>query len=558
MRRGTRLAACLLLIAACTSSTVPTTDGFRTSAPSIANESSTTLTRPSTSSTTTPIASLLAKRTRGVLPDGTIFDIYAEPAFDESVIEISAWIMVDLDPQGTAALPVRFVPTHDAAGPRLSGDVYHLQAGSYSVEIEVTDELSRQVGTDLRPLIEDGVVATTVSEWPVLVLGEGLRWPTTDPVELRVLYETVSVRNGCTDTSLACSSVNPVQIVQGVGGETDRAWRIETPVRFRTPADPRFLDPGPVEPRRSHDLLWTGHEMVVWGGANSDRQSHLVDGAAFAPPESRWRSLPPSPLSPEQMTRAVWVKEEMVVLAEEGVVAYGPGPDTWRVISNEPMIPPDTGMTVVSEDLAYAWTTSGIIELDTNTGTREELPDPGFGGPSTWQGALRVLDGVLYAVGLDDGPCAGRLISSWTGTEWRRLPKPTGSTSDARDCALPGQSATVGGRLIVWEDEEKSTLAFDPLTGAWSEIARIPVPRSEGEIAPVPMENGFLVAGFSGSAIYDASEDVWLPVSLEQPSEPDEVVWTGDELLMWGGACCSDASGRWVFQDAWRWTPSDS
>jgi hypothetical protein len=71
------------------------------------------------------------------------------------------------------------------------------------------------------------------------------------------------------------------------------------------------------------------------------------------------------------------------------------------------------------------------------------------------------------------------------------------------------------------------------------------------------MDDGFLVPGFGESAMYDSSRDQWQSVGLESLNSTAELLWTGDEMLMWGAACCNDDAGRFRFQDAWRWTPPD-
>jgi hypothetical protein len=42
------------------------------------------------------------------------------------------------------------------------------------------------------------------------------------------------------------------------------------------------LPPGPLGGRVHHTAVWTGQEMLVWGGIAGD--AALADGAAFRPP----------------------------------------------------------------------------------------------------------------------------------------------------------------------------------------------------------------------------------------------------------------------------------
>lgn len=558
MRRRRHLAAGLLLIAACTSTTTATTDQFQSTAPTFPSDempTSTATTVPPTTTTTAPLASTSAETTRGVLPDGTVFDVYIEPWSEEEVTEIYAPIMVDLD-DGTGMLETTF--SEDvAASSQWDGTIYQLPAGPLTVAIEVSEFLIDIFGSGYRSIVEAGITATSVSGWPVLLLTPPFRWPAmNDPVEMEVDYETFSVMPFCDELAVACSTTHSVQVSQFAGYESERAWRIESPLS-RTASDPHFLDPGPLGPRAVHDLIWTGEEMIVWGGASGDRSPHLVEGAAFDPETNVWRMLPPSPISNEQETRAIWAGDEMVVMSQGALAGYSPVSSTWSVIGGgfPPALIP--GTTVASDTFVYTWTPSGIVEVDVETGVWRELPDPGFGGDDAHEGALRILDGSVHAIGLEDGPCTGRILSLWTGSVWESLPKPPLATAEYADCSQPSQTAVADGRLILWEDDENPTVAYDPDLGTWQEIARIPLSGVEGAPSPVPMDDGFLVPGSGEAAIYHPSTDQWEPVGLENPNSSLEMLWTGDELLMWGAACCNDDAGRFRFQDALRWTPPD-
>lgn len=64
---------------------------------------------------------------------------------------------------------------------------------------------------------------------------------------------------------------------------------------------------GPLAAREQHVAVWTGEEMVVWGGALTGEPSTLPpladDGAAYDPAAGAWRALAPSPLAPRGLGR---------------------------------------------------------------------------------------------------------------------------------------------------------------------------------------------------------------------------------------------------------------
>ena len=72
------------------------------------------------------------------------------------------------------------------------------------------------------------------------------------------------------------------------------------------------LPPAPITPRAGASVVWTGTELLVWGGESDDQTLH-GDGAAYNPTTRRWRTLPPAPLSPRVQQAEVWDGGEMLV-----------------------------------------------------------------------------------------------------------------------------------------------------------------------------------------------------------------------------------------------------
>ena len=137
--------------------------------------------------------------------------------------------------------------------------------------------------------------------------------------------------------------------------------QITEPVSMRfnvgTAFDPRtgswrVLPTGPLSPRRDSATVWTGHEMFIWGGAGAFAQDTVGDGAIYDPSTDAWRMVPASPLSPRFSAGAVWTGREVVVVGgTEGVggdsnrtftdaAAYDPKRDAWRKL---PPMPTATG-----------------------------------------------------------------------------------------------------------------------------------------------------------------------------------------------------------------------
>lgn len=104
----------------------------------------------------------------------------------------------------------------------------------------------------------------------------------------------------------------------------------------------RLLPPAPIPGRLAHSAVWTGDEMIVWGGSETDSAHDvLADGAAYDPAADSWRLLPEAPLAARADHHAAWVGGRMVVLGGQvrtsgsswdprlDTAAYLPSDDRW-------------------------------------------------------------------------------------------------------------------------------------------------------------------------------------------------------------------------------------
>ncbi len=93
--------------------------------------------------------------------------------------------------------------------------------------------------------------------------------------------------------------------------------------------------------------------MIVWGGDGG--QGYVRNGAAFRPGSGRWHALPPSPFQARGEPSAVWTGSELLVfggvsnlvLGHEAA-AYSPDKHRWRLLPPSPF--------GLSGDIASVWT----------------------------------------------------------------------------------------------------------------------------------------------------------------------------------------------------------
>jgi hypothetical protein len=107
----------------------------------------------------------------------------------------------------------------------------------------------------------------------------------------------------------------------------------------------------------ANTLVWTGKEMIAWGGIEDSTEAvgfpagFVATGAAYNPKTDQWRMLEPTQLDPRGWHTAVWTGEEMIVWGgvarpntvcydcgyAEDAGAYDPASGTWRAIDAGPL-----------------------------------------------------------------------------------------------------------------------------------------------------------------------------------------------------------------------------
>jgi hypothetical protein len=132
----------------------------------------------------------------------------------------------------------------------------------------------------------------------------------------------------------------------------------------------RRLAAAPLSPRVGHSAVWTGSELLVWGG-RVPGGGPKADGAAYDLARDRWRRLPSAPLAGRFGHAAVWTGTELLVwggsrparagrseVALTDGAAYRPATQTWRPIAKAPLSG-DTAVWTGTELLAFGRVSAG-------------------------------------------------------------------------------------------------------------------------------------------------------------------------------------------------------
>jgi hypothetical protein len=284
------------------------------------------------------------------------------------------------------------------------------------------------------------------------------------------------------------------------------------------------LPPAPVAGRVGTSAVWTGREVLFWGG-QAGQDATFADGAAYDPATRRWRALPAAPIGPRTGHQAVWTGREMIVwggyptccaidsvIHDKAAAAYDPAADRWRRIADVPALwsgDDGTAVTVVDGDRPLVWRRGHLGVYDPATDQWSDIPGA-LPPPEPAPGEARApsTTGDPAAVGI----AADGEVFTWTGG-------PTGRLDGLAYRPSPAAAAAPGA------------------TGAWRRTAPF-----DGQYGAAVTAGGpgriYAAAGQSARVLeYLIGDDRWeeLPLPPIPTRSAATLVWTGSELLFWGG-----------------------
>jgi N-acetylneuraminic acid mutarotase len=306
----------------------------------------------------------------------------------------------------------------------------------------------------------------------------------------------------------------------GTGGHSGCCVQLESGGRYDPQTDswrPTSIGPGVPGSRSGHSAVWTGAEMIVWGG-DVNGFGNVNNGGRYNPVTDTWAPTPTSGApSPRAGHDAVWAGSRMVVWGG-GVRTggrYDPATNTWS----------PTSLTNAPE--------ARSMDTAVSTGSKMIV----WGGCGTVSGCFSPLEtGATYDPAADTwtpatiaGAPAGRydLTSVWTGS-----------------------------KMIVWggcANAQCSTQFFDggrydPTGDAWAAVDVTTSPSQRAGHSAVWTGREMIVWGgcyggecqlvLNTGGRYDPMTDSWVPTSTENAASSrvaHTAVWTGAEMIVWGG-----------------------
>ena len=294
------------------------------------------------------------------------------------------------------------------------------------------------------------------------------------------------------------------------------------------------LPPAPVPGRLGASAVWSGREVLFWGGQTGPT-AIAADGTAYDPAAGRWRTLPPAPIGGRAQHQAVWTGTEMVVWGGYGTccptdaavhdpaaAAYDPATNRWRRLADVPAPwsgPGGPAVSFTAGTQTYLWRAGRLAAYDA-VGNRWSAATAGpAAAPAT---------PAVTAAGTASAPASGGPASA--------VEPSTGRVALA--AVTGGAPATV--EILTWTGAPGTPLAgaaYRPSTSTWRTIAPLDAQTGSALVAAGPTRL-FAAAGQSARVLeYRSRDDRWteLPLAPVPTRSQAVLAWTGSELLYWGG-----------------------
>ena len=314
------------------------------------------------------------------------------------------------------------------------------------------------------------------------------------------------------------------------GGET-RMGRTNTGLRFNPETKAwttTSLENAPVG-RSDHNAVWTGKEMIVWGGLGGKDVKDLGDGGRYDPASDTWKplSLRDAP-SPCHQPRMLWTGKEVIVWFGRlpnnktgGGARYDPVSDSWK-----PM-------------------------------TARNGPPASFWGPAVWTGKEMIVWG-----GWEEETATGQRSTSVGG--WRYDPERDVWKRISAQGAPKGRtwhSATwTGKEMVVWGGRTNPGGEFlnvggryDPEHDSWKPMSTLGAPWPRMEHTATWTGSEVIICGYEAAypprenadpkkicitGAYNPVTDSWTDITKRDDYYylvDHSAIWTGKQLLLFGG-----------------------
>jgi len=346
--------------------------------------------------------------------------------------------------------------------------------------------------------------------------------------------------------------------------------------------------PGVPTARYDHAYTWTGGKLIVWGGLVGIGGAPTNTGSAYDSPNDTWTqtSVVPGVPTARQAATAIWTGSEMIIWGglnpapQSTGGRYSPASNSWVATSIGSYVPSARG------DNTAVWTGTEMIVwggvdatsyLSTggryNAATDVWTPTTTTGAPSgrelhtaVWTGTRMIVWGGYTGVAENTGARYDPSTDAWSAIN-------TPAPANARYFHT---ALWTGSVMIVWGGQDNlstplaSGVRYDPVTDIWSptSVSNAPSARLGHTVVWTGTEMIVWGGGDSGSGAnvfntggrYNPSTNTWTQTSTlgSVPSARfyHDAVWTGSEMIVWGGAGVVTGGRYAPATDTWTATPT--
>lgn len=319
--------------------------------------------------------------------------------------------------------------------------------------------------------------------------------------------------------------------------------------------------------RVTHSAIWTGSEVIVWGGSNGGSPPTPTNtGGRYNPSTDTWTTMTTvAAPSARGGHTAVWTGSEMIIWGGGWVnsgARYNPMTDSWVATSIADAPPGRSGHSGVwtgnemivwgGRDSAGEFNTGGRYNPNTNSWTptsTTNAPAARNYHSTVWSGKEMIVWGGSAWGGsagyqyLNSGGRYNPATNSWVAT----------SAAAAPSARHLHTAVWTGSRMIVWGGINFSDSPYqgyntggqyDPETNIWTGTDTAGAPAGRHYHTAIWSGNRMIIWGGTAGGItnsggrYDPGTNTWAATSVANaPAERwiHAAVWTGSEMVIWGG-----------------------
>ncbi len=343
---------------------------------------------------------------------------------------------------------------------------------------------------------------------------------------------------------------------------------------------------GPPDGRVGHTAVWTGSEMIIWGGFSYlFPYTHFNTGGRYNPSTDNWTitNTANAPAGREGHT-AVWTGSEMIVWGGSNGFSslrtggrYNPGADSWMPTSttNAPGVRMGhtavwTGVQMIvwggSNNSSYL-DTGGQYNPNTNSWTTTSTanaPAARYGHTAVWTGNRMIVWGGIDEV--SNYSNTGSVYNP-TGNNWTAI-----TTTNAPIGRIHHTAVWTGTAMIIWGGDSGGTSfrtggKYFPSTNTWAATTTINAPQARSNHTAIWTGHEMILWGGSGGGSdlntggsYNPGANSWTTTSTTNAPisrTGHTAVWSGSEIIIWGGQHGSylNTGGRYNPMND-TWTPT--